>query len=90
MLLLTLLIEAQGLKNMPKNYIVQDVKPRKSVVQDVKPSTNLVLDVKSKNKSVGEETKTYFDTKTISIGQPMGLLLSLTYPSTFSFQAERS
>jgi hypothetical protein len=31
----------------------------------------------------------YYETRTINAGEPMGLLLSLTYPNTFSFIAPR-
>jgi len=31
----------------------------------------------------------YMEAKTIRVGEPMGLLLTLTYPNTFSFQGER-
>ena len=32
---------------------------------------------------------TYMETRTINVGEPMGLLLTLTYPNTFSFTGER-
>ena len=32
----------------------------------------------------------YLENKTILVGQPMGLLLALTYPTTLTFTGERS
>jgi len=47
-----------------------------------------------KDRSVGEiETTTegyvYMEDKTIRVGEPMGLLLTLTYPATVNFLGER-
>jgi hypothetical protein len=48
----------------------------------------------SNDKSSGKiepkiEGYVYLENKTIRVGEPMGLLLALTYPNTFSFTAER-
>ena len=48
-----------------------------------------VLSVVPKNLSISGEGKIYLETRTINVGEPMGLLLSLTYPNTFSYIAER-
>ena len=65
---------------MPKNYIVEDTKPKNT----------LVLNTKPKNMKVDGETFQYTETRNIRVGEPMGLLLTLTYPNTFSFTAPRS
>ena len=46
------------------------------------------LDSKSPSK-LTDTNFTYLETRTINVGEPMGLLLSLTYPNTFSFTGER-
>lgn len=59
-------------------------------VIDVKPSNVSVLDTKPKNNLVSQPTQVYLETKTILKGQPMGLLLAITYPSQLTFTATRA
>ena len=54
---------------------VEDIKP-KGLVDDVKPKLSLVETVKPKMNMVYDETQVYFEG---GRGQPMGLLLCLTY-----------
>ena len=63
---------------MPEISSVEDVKPKLSLVEDTKPKLSLVKDIKPKMSEVSGETQIYY---TGGIGQPMGLLLCLTYPS---------
>lgn len=62
---------------MPKNSIVEDVKPSGLVI-DIKGKNSLVSDTKPKNSSVFGATQAYY--LTLQAGQSMGLLLALTYP----------
>ena len=73
---------------MPKNLSVNNIKPT-GLADNIKSSFGAVLDVKSKNlKSIGEEA-IYLENVTISKGEPIGLLLSLNYPTTLTFQITR-
>jgi hypothetical protein len=58
-------------------------------VVDVTPKNILVIDVKPSLNKVSGETKTYREDRTIRVGEPMGLLLCLTYPQTVSFTGDR-
>ena len=73
---------------MPKNLQVEDIRPSGSV-KDIKSSFGVALDVKSKNLKPFSEEVIFTDTRTLSAGQPIGLLLSLTYPTDTSFQVTR-
>lgn len=42
--------------------------------------SKIVLDVKPNMAQIGGETTVYTEVRLISQGQPMGLLLALTYP----------
>ena len=69
---------------MPKNYSGEDIKSRNFGVVDVKSRNEGSLDIKPKMGFIDSETtQTYLST--INVGESMGLLLSLTYPNTFSF-----
>jgi hypothetical protein len=74
---------------MPKVFSVIDVKPVNFRVVDTKPNSLRAVDVKPNMNRAFEETVIYTDTRTINKGQPMGLLLSLTYPTTFTFTSSR-
>lgn len=63
---------------MPKIFNVEDTKPKAGLVEDIKPKMSLVDDVKPKMTEVHSETQIYYSG---GAGQPMGLLLTLTYPS---------
>jgi len=58
---------------------VKSVKPKLGGVLDNKPKL-LVRDVKPKLSVIGVEQMTYIDNIMAYKGQPMGLLLALTYP----------
>ena len=75
--------------NMPKNLAVVDIKSTGSAL-DAKSKNSAVLDIKSTNLKPITEEVAYLDSKTISKGQPMGLLLSLTYPDTLTFNVART
>ena len=74
---------------MPKVYSAIDIKPVNARVVDTKPNSYQVVDVKPLMNKAFDETVTYIDTRTISQGQPMGLLLALTYPTAFTFTMVR-
>lgn len=57
--------------------------PKNSGVLDIKPKNNLVIDTKPRNSNTTFGIDQLF-TVNISAGQPMGLLLALTYPVAFS------
>lgn len=59
---------------MPKNLRVIDVKPQNEAVIDTKP----------KMQAIDSETLTRSYLVNIDAGQPIGLLLTLTYPSAIS------
>ena len=59
------------------------------IVQNIKPVLSSVENVKGKMNSVSIPQQVYTEMRTIRVGQPMGLLLALTYPNTFSFTATR-
>ena len=58
--------------------------PKNNLVLDSKPKNNLVLDSKPKMNNINGETVVYTDAYSYVAGQPMGLLLALTYPVGFS------
>ncbi len=59
-------------------------------VVDVKPKLKLVEDVKPNLTKVNGETVVYTELRTILAGQPIGLLLTLTYPIAITnFTANR-
>ena len=64
---------------------VEDIKPKMSGVEDVKPQMSLVEDIKPKMSGVSGETERYTIDATILKGQPIGLLLTLTYPEQLDF-----
>jgi hypothetical protein len=55
--------------------------PTGGMFQTNKPSGALI--------NSNTEGKVYLENKTIRVGEPMGLLLCLTYNNTFSFIGER-
>ena len=63
--------------------------PSNSTVTDVKPNNKTVIDQKPNNRLVNDPMTIYYETKTINVGNPIGLLLALTYPNTFTFQGVR-
>ena len=54
---------------MPNNVSVTQIKP-----------SNLIVDVKPTNSLIKDEMQVYTELRNIYKGQPMGLLLTLTYP----------
>lgn len=54
---------------MPNNVSVTLAKP-----------SNLVTDIKPSNNSIKDQTQIYTENRSIYKGQPIGLLLTLTYP----------
>ena len=74
---------------MPKIAKVEDIKPKMSAVDDVQPKMSLVGDIKPQMSDVFGETEIYLETRTIPKGQPIGLLLTLTYPEQLDFNITR-
>lgn len=74
---------------MPKVYSAIDIKPVNARVVDTKPNSYQVVGTKPFMNKIFEETVSYTENRSISKGQPMGLLLSLTYPTAFTFIAPR-
>lgn len=70
---------------MSFNASFKDSRPSNNSFSDTKPVNATVDDTRPKNISVNFETEVYYES-TINVGEPMGLLLSLTYPNTFTFQ----
>ncbi len=69
-----LLLVTSGAKNkMPKNFTVESVKSKNYIALDTKPKM-----VKLTN-----ETNQIYS-RTLGAGMPMGLLLSLTYPTNIT------
>lgn len=56
---------------------------------DTKPIMDQVLDLKPNNNDIFDTNFTYLETRSISAGQPIGLLLSLTYPANMTFTGAR-
>ena len=69
---------------------VIDVKPVNKLVLDAKPDNFQVLDVKPNMIKPFSETQVYTETRTVSAGMPMGLLLAITYPTAGTFNAVRN
>lgn len=63
---------------------VIDVKPKNELILDYKPKNTLILENKPKITTDKRFTDQIYPS-TINKGEPMGLLLALTYPNTFSF-----
>lgn len=64
---------------MPKSLGVFDAKPSNQIVSDVKPFNQAVLDVKPRNKEIPSDSRLQLFEVVLGRGQPIGLLLSLTY-----------
>lgn len=79
------------LDTRPNNRLVSNIEPNNRFVSDIKTNNKNIIDVRPNNKGTdvfkGMER---FYTVTINAGQSMGLLLALTYPTTFTVQAVRS
>jgi hypothetical protein len=67
---------------------VIEVKPNVSISL-TKPNNSLSID-KPSMVGVSFTEQEYLETRNIRIGEPMGLLLILTYPNSFSFIAKRN
>lgn len=72
-----------------KNNGVTDIKPENATVTDIKSGNKSVFDIKSNTSQISMEETIILEDKTIRVGEPMGLLLSLTYPTTVNFQGVR-
>ena len=57
-------------------------------VTNIKPNVS-IREVKPKMAKVQSETTVYLESRTINKGQPIGLLLTLTYPEQLTFMAIR-
>ena len=66
---------------MPRNYIIEDIKPKNEAVIDVLPK-NLM--------GVGESLGDQLYEVVLGAGMPIGLLLTLTYPSAGTVQSSFS
>ena len=55
---------------MPKNLLIEDTKPKMGLLSDTKPKMGLI--------SRDSVTQSY--QVILGVGQPMGLLLAITYP----------
>lgn len=74
---------------MSQNAGVFDSKPQNNLVVDSKSNNKAVIDSKSQNFATGYspfETEQLF-TVVIPAGQPMGLLMALTYPTAGTVQS---
>ena len=69
--------------------LVTNIKPQNQSVINTVPNNRSVTNIIPNNQSVNTPTQIYLETRTINKGEPMGLLLALTYPNTFTFQAVR-
>ena len=63
-----------------RNPLLSQTKPKNARLDFQKPKMGKVT---------GETETTYYDDNTILKGQPMGLLLAITYPAQLDFEAER-
>lgn len=62
---------------------VQDIKPNTVLALDVKPVGVLASDYKSNIAKIDTKNEVWYPV-TVNAGQPMGLLLTLTYKEGFS------
>jgi hypothetical protein len=69
---------------MPNNNQVFDVKPLNKQVKDTRSNNQQVEDFRPNNSDFAYPLNKMF-TATIQVGQPMGLLLALTYPASSTF-----
>lgn len=65
---------------MPKNLIVEDVKPSNQGVFDISPKNLITNDIKPKNQLVVRDLTTVSYQVVLGARIPIGLLLALTYP----------
>jgi len=70
--------------------IISD-KPLSGFVKSNSPISGSIKVDKPVSNFIDSETlgNVYMEDKTIRVGEPMGMLLCLTYPATVSFQGER-
>lgn len=60
---------------------IVDVKPRGGLILDIKPNLRSVRNIIPRIIKIYGETEIYLP-KELGMGMPMGLLLTLTYPTT--------
>lgn len=72
---------------MSYNANIVNTRPSNQGFRDVNPNNSSFNDVNPKNVMPSIETEQYYES-TINKGEPMGLLLALTYPNTFTFQTK--
>ena len=67
---------------MPKNLAVIDIKSQNEAIIDILPKNYQVKDILPKNMRIDPQTLTRSYEMVINSGQPIGLLLTLIYPTT--------
>lgn len=74
----------------PRNWGVSEEKTKNKIILDDKTKTKVVLDSKPNNKVILiQERERYYDV-VLGANMPMGLLLSLTYPTEITVQSSFS
>jgi hypothetical protein len=58
-------------------------------ILNIKPKNLEIIENKPKNSVVNRNDVDYLENKQIRVGEPMGLLLSITYPININFIAKR-
>lgn len=71
---------------MPKNASIIDQKPSNEFIVDQKPSNEFIIDHKPKMEFIPSDTTDQLFEVVLGAGQPIGLLLTLTYPTAGTVQ----
>ncbi len=67
---------------MPKNYLVEEMRPKSFGAFNTKSKNMLILDIKPRMGIMDmESNQPAVVTRTLYAGMPIGLLLTLTYPT---------
>ena len=74
---------------MPRNLVVSDIRPA-VLIDDVKSSLGVAVNTKGRNLKPINEEIVYTSNRMLSMGQPIGLLLSLTYPENINISITRT
>ena len=75
---------------MPKNESIVDWKPSNEPIVDWKPKSEPIIDWKSKNVIPAESRVDQLFEVVLGAGQPIGILLAITYPVAGTVQSSYS
>jgi hypothetical protein len=73
-----------------KNGLIIEAVPKNNTVLDIKPVNEKIISNTPKNNGVDNTFTDQLFEVTVTAGMPMGLLLTLTYPSTATYISSKT